>query len=131
MFRVSVRWMLLCVCCLLFGTGPAIAKESPQQWQIVVPTGIIEQARIAPAPRLTSLEGKTVALRWNGKHNGNIVLDRLGELLIKKVPSIKIVKIYEIDPTTNHITGNDPESRRVADVVKKTKPDLVIGAQAD
>ena len=47
-----------------------------------------------PAKRITALEGKTIALRWNGKNNGDLVLDRLAELLAKKYPTAKVVKTY-------------------------------------
>lgn len=33
------------------------------------------------SPRLTSLDGMTVGLLWNGKANGDVALARLGELL--------------------------------------------------
>jgi hypothetical protein len=131
MERYFTKLFPLCLACLIFGAGFALAAESAQKWELIVPTGVIEQASINPAPRISSLEGKTVALRWNGKHNGDIVLDRLAELLAKQVPSVKIIKIYQEDPSTVSITGNAGESRRVADVVKSVKPDLVIAAQAD
>jgi ABC-type Fe3+-hydroxamate transport system substrate-binding protein len=128
--RKIVTFLAGMVCLLVSGTL-ALAAETRQKWEIVVPAGIIEQASIDPAPRIATLEGKTVALRWNGKHNGDIVLDHLAELLAKQVPSLKIVKIYRDDPSTVSITGNAAESRRVADVIKKAKPDLVIASQAD
>ena len=131
MFRVVIGRLLLCFGFLLCSAVVALAAETPQKWDIVAPNGVIEQASIDPAPRIASLEGKTIALRWNGKHNGDIVLDYLAELLTKKVPSAKIIKIYKDDPSTISITGNAGESRRVSDVVKKAKPDLVIAAQAD
>jgi hypothetical protein len=131
MNRYFTKAFLLGIACLIFGAGVALAEEKAQKWELIIPTGVIEQASISPAPRISSLEGKTVVLRWNGKHNGDIVLDRLAELLTKKIPSIKIIKIYQDDPSTNSITGNAGESRRVADVVKGLKPDLVIASQAD
>ena len=116
--------------CLLLLPGLAVAEKA-QQWELINPTGAIEQATVDPAKRITSLEGKTVLLRWNGKHNGDLVLDHLATLLAKRVPSAKIIKLYKDDPSTNSITGNVAESRRVSDIIKKLKPDLVIASQAD
>ncbi len=116
---------------MLLGTPLAQATEQPQEWELVTPAGVIEKAAIDPATRITSFEGKTVALRWNGKHNGNIVLDRVGELLLKKYPSVKLVKIYEKDATLSRISGTAAESQRFADVVASVKPDLVIASQCD
>jgi hypothetical protein len=129
--KKKVGQLLVGAACLLLGGSLALATEVSQKWEVVVPTGIIEQASLDPAPRITSLEGKTIALRWNGKHNGDIVLDRLAELLKKQFPSVTIVKIYRDDPSTNRITGNVAEALRVTEVVKTAKPDLVISAQAD
>jgi hypothetical protein len=126
-----MKRFLACLGVSLMSAGIAGAAETPQKWEIIVPTGVVQQASIDPAPRVTSLEGKTVALRWNGKHNGDIVLNRVADLLVKRVPSVKIIKIYKEDPSTISITGNAGESRRVADVVKRAKPDIIIAAQAD
>ena len=60
----------------------AQAAEKPQEWELVNPAGIIEKASVDPAKRIASLDGKTIALRWNSKHNGDVVLNRLAELLV-------------------------------------------------
>ena len=45
------------------------------------PVANIEKAKISPAARLQSLEGKTVALWWNGKAKGDVALNRIGQYL--------------------------------------------------
>lgn len=70
----------------------AQAADQPQEWELINPTGEIRSPE--PAKRITALEGKTIALRWNGKNNGDLVLDRLAELLAKKYPTAKVVKTY-------------------------------------
>ncbi len=100
------------------------------EWELVNPAGAIKVAQIEPAARISSLEGKTVALRWNGKNNGDVVLDHLAELLVKKYPSVKIVKTYE-DLSLNTISGTANNSMRIAKAVAAVKPDLVIASQAD
>lgn len=95
------------------------------------PAGIIEKASVDPAKRIASLDGKTIALRWNSKHNGDVVLNRLAELLAKKYPSATIVKTYETDKSLNAISGTAAESERIAKAVASVKPDLVIASQCD
>lgn len=109
----------------------AQAAEKPQEWELVNPAGIIEKASVDPAKRIASLEGKTIALRWNSKHNGDVVLNRLAELLAKKYPSATIVKTYETDKSLNAISGTAAESERIAKAVTSVKPDLVIASQCD
>ena len=109
----------------------ASAKEEVQQWEVLNPTGIVNIKPVKPAPRLTSLEGKTIVLRWNDKHNGNNLLDRIAELLNEKVPSAKVIKLYEVDKSTIKISGSQKEAARIASVIKGLNADLVIGAQAD
>jgi len=79
----------------------------------------------------SSLEGKTVLLRWNGKYNGDRYLSRIGELMSQQIKSVKIIKMWEIDKSTAAISKNAEVSEQVAASIAKLKPDLVIAAQAD
>jgi hypothetical protein len=83
------------------------------------------------AARINSLEGKTVALKWNQKPNGQIFLDRVAELLKEKVPGVKVVKIYEVEPSTIRQSVNLADADRKAKLIANYKPDLVIGSQCD
>ena len=116
---------------LLLGAFSAQAMEKPQEWELVNPTGVIKLAQVEPAKRITSLDGKTVALRWNSKHNGDVVLDRIAELMAQKYPNTKVIKTYKTDPSLNGISGSASESERVAKAVASVKPDLVIASQGD
>ena len=116
---------------LLLGTPMALAVEKPQEWELVNPSGVIKLAQVEPAKRITSLDGKTVALRWNGKHNGNVVLDRIAELMAQKYPNTKVIKTYETDPSLNAISGTPANSERITRAVTAMKPDLVIASQGD
>jgi hypothetical protein len=107
------------------------AGEAIQEWELINPSGTIAITPVKPAPRISTLEGKTVVLRWNGKHNGNNFLDRVAELLAQRVPGAKVVKLYEVDKSTVKISGSNAESARIAKVIKNLKGDLVIGSQAD
>lgn len=128
---IKVCGVLILLVGLLATPMVALAKEQIQEWEVINPSGTIAIKPIKPAPRITSLEGKTAVLRWNGKHNGNNYLDRIAELLAEKVPSAKVVKIYEADKSTIKISGSNAESARIAKVIKDLKADIVIGSQAD
>ncbi len=43
---------------------------------------------VKTAPRLQSLEGKTVGLLWNGKALGDVALKRTAELIAERVPNV-------------------------------------------
>ena len=115
----------------LFVPQLALAIETPQEWELINPEGVVEVKYFDLAPRLTTLEGKTIVLRWNEKHNGNNFLDRIAELLKEKVPTAKVIKLYEVDKTTNEISGSNQESARIAQVIKDLKADIVIAAYSD
>jgi ABC-type Fe3+-hydroxamate transport system substrate-binding protein len=131
MLKLTRNWLLLPVlaafCCT---AGIAGAAETVQEWEVIVPTGEIEKSVIEPAPRINSLEGKTVVLRWNGKNNGNLFLDRLAVLMEKNYPKTKVIKSYT-DSNLNTITGSQAQSMFVTNAITAMKPDLVIAAQAD
>jgi hypothetical protein len=119
---------------LAFSVPPAVQAAQPpqpQEWELINPMGEIEKTAVNPAPRIKNLDGKTVVLRWNGKNNGDIALDRLAVLLGKKYPAAKIVKSYALDASINTITGNDEQSMRVTNFIKGLKPASVIAFQAD
>ncbi|MBP1723124.1 MAG: hypothetical protein H6Q44_829 [Deltaproteobacteria bacterium] len=108
-----------------------LAGEAAQEWEVINPAGTIAIKGINPAPRPATLDGKTIVLRWNSKHNGDNYLNRIAELFAEKVPSARVVKLYEIDKSTIRTSGSNQESARIAGVIKGLKPDLVIGSQAD
>ena len=109
----------------------SIAKEQAQEWEVINPAGTVQIKQEQLAPRINTLEGKTIVLRWNGKHNGDNFLDRIAELLKEKIPSAKVIKLYEVDKSTIKISGAIAESARIAQVIKGLKADIVIAAQTD
>jgi hypothetical protein len=109
----------------------SVAKERTQEWELINPAGVVQIKQVQLAPRITTLEGKTIVLRWNGKHNGDNFLNRIAELLKEKIPSAKVVKLYEVDKSTIKISGSAAESARIAQVIKGLHADIVIAAQSD
>jgi hypothetical protein len=79
----------------------------------------------------STLEGKTVLLRWNGKYNGDKFLSRVGELLIEQVKNVRIVKMWEVDSNTAIISKKMEVSEQIASKIAALKPNIVISAQAD
>ncbi len=108
------------------------SKEVNQEWEILNPEGVIKIEPMEINPHPSTLEGKTVLLRWNGKHNGDKFLDRLAELLAQRVKGIKIIKSWEVAPeTVDPISGSQERSMELMKKLAAFKPDLVIGSQAD
>jgi len=117
---------------LLLFTSASIAGENRQKWVVLNPEGVVKINAMKVNPHPPTLKGKTVVLRWNGKHNGNHFLDRVGELLVERVGDVKVIKSWEVAPeTVDPITGSEERSREFAKAIEKFKPDLVIGAQSD
>ena len=118
---------------LLIGTPlSAVAAEPSHVWEVINPEGVvrIEPMKINPHP--DTLQGKTVLLRWNGKHNGDRFLKRIGELLAENVKNIRIIRSWAAAPeTADPITGSQERSEGFAKILAGLKPDIVIGGQAD
>ena len=109
----------------------ALAKEGVQEWVLVNPEGVIKIEPMKVNPHPTTLQGKTVLLRWNGKHNGDNFLNRVGELLTKEVKDIKIIKSWLVAPETAIIAGNPEKSQEIVKKLSSPRPDIVIGSQCD
>ena len=101
------------------------------KWVLINPEGTIQLETVSARPRPKSLEEKTVLLRWNGKHNGDLFLNRIGELLVENVKDVKIVKAWEAISETKIITSNANKSEELAKKLSELKPDISIGAQGD
>jgi hypothetical protein len=92
---------------------------------------MVKVGPVSMNPHPASLVGKTVVLRWNGQCNGDTFLNGLAELLKKEVKQIKIIKMWEVDPSTAVISNSLPNSETIADEIAGRKPALVIAGQAD
>ncbi len=108
-----------------------VSPSAASQWELVNPEGVVSIEPMELAPRITSLEGKTVGLKWNTKPNGDLFLDRIAELLEENVPGVKIVKFYEVEPSTVPQSATHDDAKRKAQIIAGYKPDIVIGSQCD
>lgn len=123
------KWLvLLVVMAFLAVSESAFAKEAVQEWEVINPEGIVKQiTSLSMVPHPVSLEGKTVALRANGKNNSDVFLERIAELLTAKVKGIKVIKLWEAVPESFDF----PLPAGTAKKIAALKPDMVIGSQAD
>jgi hypothetical protein len=101
------------------------------QFELVSPEGIVRNEKGILNRHPTNLDGKTILLHWNGKHNGDIFLNRLNELILEKVPGTKVLKAWEIIPDSRRISQNPERSREIAGKLAALKPDFAISAQGD
>ena len=61
---------------------------------VAIPASHVEKGeRHPPAKRSGSLDGKTVALYWNGKQNGPFALDRSKEKLASQFRDIRFIDV--------------------------------------
>ena len=61
---------------------------------VLDPTAPPRELRHTMAPRPSDLRGKSVGFLWNSKPNGDILFDRLEELLRQKYEIINSIIIY-------------------------------------
>lgn len=125
-FVLAVRLGLILALALL--ALPAAAAEPESDWEVLIPEGAVVVDPIAPAPRVNTLEGKTIGLWWNGKPNGDIFISRVGERLLERVKDIKLIKLWEVEPLTTTTSGTIAKDvfTRIA-----KECDLIIASQAD
>ena len=99
--------------------------------ELINPEGVTRIDPIRPAPRISTLRDKTIVLRWNGKHNGDHYLNRVAELFVGQEIGVKVIKLWEVDPSTAAISQSPAESDGIASKIVGLGADLVIGVLAD
>ena len=65
--------------------------EGKVELEVLNPEGKIVKKGKALAPRLETLEGKKIGLVWNGKPNGDKLLNEIGKLLKERYPTAETV----------------------------------------
>jgi hypothetical protein len=103
-----------------------------QIWELVNPGGVVKVEHLRLSQRPSTLTGKTVVLRWNGKPNGDLFLDKVAQMLAHEVKRVRVIKAWEVAPETiEPISGSQELSLALMQKIAALKPDLVIGAQGD
>jgi len=105
--------------------------ENNIKWKLVNPEATIQTIACSVNQHPTDLEEKTVVLYWNGKPNGDIFLNRIGELLMGRIGDIKVIKAWEAIPSTKDTDPSHEGSRVTAAKLAGLNPDIVIGAPGD
>lgn len=121
-------WFLLLVVLLaLVGLAACGGGSKPPAQK--TPGLLLGPIQLNPHP--ATLEGKTVLLRWNGKPNGDKFLTRVSELLTEQVKGIKVIQLWEVDPSTAVSSDDAALSVQIAEKIAAQNPDLVIASQCD
>jgi len=93
----TATWMLACfVVVILFAVSspPDTAASEPSAepaYKVVSPIGESTVKITTMAPRLDTLDGKTVCMVWNNAFKADVTLPAIGEALKKQYPGVKIV----------------------------------------
>ncbi len=105
--------------------------EDQLHWELINPEGVVQSESRSANPHPLNLEGKTVLLRWNGKHNGDIFLDRIAGLLAEKIRDLKILKAWEVIPESGVASQSAEISQKMAARLAELRPDIVLASQSD
>lgn len=80
---------------ILAGSGPVAArpaaKDAPPVYRVVRPTGDVVHPMITQAPRLDTLEGKTICMTSNQGFKAHVTFPVIEKLLRQKYPNLKII----------------------------------------
>lgn len=107
-----------------------ILEPASTSWEFLNPEGVRAAEIVKHNPRPSDLSGKTIVLTWNGKPNGNVLLDRIAELLVKKIKNVKVIKLWEVFPSIIR-TYSLKRSKELAKAVLANKADLAINSTCD
>ncbi len=88
--------------------------------QVLDPRAELRPAAHSVAPRLPSLKGKSVALLDNIKPNANVILGRVGEILVAQYGAAKVDLIAKRGPAT-------PAEGPILDQIATTYDAVVTG----
>jgi len=94
--------------------APVAAKD--EVYEVVSPLGEPVVKMITMAPRLNTLEGKTICEIWNGGFRGDESFPMIAEMLRERYPTVKMIPYTEFPLVT--IASLHPEKK------KKTLEDL-------
>jgi hypothetical protein len=92
---------------------------------VAIPRSHVDGDRFPPAPRPDTLDGKTVALYWNGKQNGLDALSRVKELLAERFTSIQFIELTgALGGTTRYLSEEQLQ-------LIQERADALVGTTAD
>ena len=99
-----------------------------QTLTVVSPEGLEAVKRSGPAPRLDSLDGKTIAEVWNGVFKGDVTFPIIRAQLRERFPGVHIVPYTEFPhaPATDHPARQRALAQEIAALAKQKGCDAVI-----
>jgi len=103
-----------------------------EKYEVVSPIAERNIEMITMAPRLDTLEGKTVCELWNESFKANVTFSAIRELLKKKYPGIKVIPY---DKMPKHHMMEDPGATNAASqdliaALKEKGCDAIISGNA-
>lgn len=101
-------------------------KTDKRDCTLLSPVADVQVEEFEIADRVPDLDGKTIGLFWNGKPNGDIFLDEVGNELKARFTVSRIVKLWEVKPDTRTFGNSMDNLKSMAQ-----NADVIIGASAD
>jgi hypothetical protein len=83
-----------------------LSNTGRETYEVLQPTGESAYNIQSTAPRLDTLNGKTVCEVWNTGYRGDRTFPKIRELLKQRYPGVKIIPYTEL-PFTRHYNIDD------------------------
>lgn len=99
-----------------------------EMYEVVSPLGEATQEVRQLAPRLDTLEGKTICEVYDGGFRGDRTFPLIRELLKKRYPTIKFIPYTEIPESSVHTIEN--VVKKLPDIFRQKGCDAVISGNA-
>lgn len=106
-----------------------VKKAQYKEYEVVSPLGEPVVETISMAPRLSTLEGKTIGEIWNGGFRGDETFPIIERLLRKRYPRVKFIPYSEfplITIASLHPEHKEETLKKLREELKKKRCDAVI-----
>lgn len=96
--------------------------------KVVSPLGETTIEERAMAPRLDTLEGKTIGLIWNGAFKSNVTLSVIADSIRSKYPTARVIPYTDMPKSSKAPAPGttDPDQLALVAALKKKGCDAVI-----
>ena len=99
-----------------------------ERFEVQSPEGLEAVERRGPAPRLETLDGKTVCEIWNGVFKGDVTFPMIREQLTQRYPGARIIPFTEFPhaPASDDPARQRALAREIAELAARQGCDAVI-----
>ena len=99
-----------------------------ERYEVVSPAGVDTVKRVSAAPRLATLDGRTIGEVWNGVFKGDVTFPVIRRLLQARYPDLEIVPYtaFPHTPGSDNPTRQRELAREIAALAKDKGCDAVI-----